>query len=62
MVVMAGDAQVAIGAVAGMLISPAVGYWLDFSHDAYGPLFVGASCAYLLALGIIQCWLPRIER
>ncbi len=44
------------GAVGGMLISPAVGYWLDWSHDAYGPLFVIAGSVYLVAFVIIH-WL-----
>jgi ACS family hexuronate transporter-like MFS transporter len=42
------------GAVGGMLISPAVGYWLDWSHDAYGPLFVIAGSVYLVAFVIIH--------
>jgi len=28
------------GAIGGMLVAPAVGYWLDFSHGAYRPLFL----------------------
>lgn len=47
------------GAVGGMLVAPAVGYWLDFSHQAYGPLFVVASLMYLFTLGIIHLLLPR---
>jgi ACS family hexuronate transporter-like MFS transporter len=49
------------GSIGGMLVAPAVGYWLDFSHDAYGPLFVVAGSMYLLALGIIQLLVPRLE-
>jgi MFS transporter, ACS family, hexuronate transporter len=49
------------GAVGGMLISPAIGYWLDFSHGSYRPLFVCAGTAYLLAFVVIQILVPRIE-
>ncbi|MGI8990629.1 MAG: MFS transporter [Bryobacteraceae bacterium] len=48
------------GAIGGMLVAPAVGYWLDFSHGAYGPLFFIAGTMYLLALAIIQLLLPKI--
>jgi MFS transporter, ACS family, aldohexuronate transporter len=50
------------GAIGGMLVAPAVGYWLDFSHCAYRPLFVGAGMAYLIALGLIHVMVPRLER
>ncbi len=50
------------GAVGGMLVAPAVGYWLDFSHGAYGPLFVVAGAMYLIALGIIHYLSPRFEK
>ncbi len=46
------------GSVVGMLIAPLVGYWLDFSHGAYGPLFVVAGSIYLVALAVIH-WLTR---
>ena len=49
------------GAIGGMLVAPAVGYWLDWSHGSYGPLFVVAGSAYLLALGIIQLLVPKIQ-
>jgi ACS family hexuronate transporter-like MFS transporter len=42
------------GAIGGMMVAPAIGYWLDFSKGAYEPLFLGAGSAYLLALGIIE--------
>jgi len=42
------------GAVGGMLVAPLVGYWLDWSHGAYGPLFVIAGCIYLVAFGVIH--------
>jgi ACS family hexuronate transporter-like MFS transporter len=48
------------GAIGGMIVAPAVGYWLDFSHGAYGPLFVAAGLAYLAALGIVQILSPRL--
>ncbi len=48
------------GAIGGMLIAPAIGYWLDFSHGAYTPLFVAAGSAYLVALAIIQVLAPRL--
>jgi MFS transporter, ACS family, hexuronate transporter len=48
------------GAIGGMIVSPAIGYWLDFSHGAYGPLFVAAGAMYLVALGIIHVLVPRI--
>jgi ACS family hexuronate transporter-like MFS transporter len=50
------------GAIGGMLVAPAVGYWLDWSGSAYGPLFVVAGCMYLIALGIIQLLVPDISR
>lgn len=50
------------GAVGGMLIAPAVGYWLDFSHEAYGPLFVAAGSMYLFTLVIIHLLLPRFQQ
>jgi ACS family hexuronate transporter-like MFS transporter len=50
------------GALAGFLAAPAIGYWLDFSHKSYGPLFVVAGSMYLIALGAIQLLAPKIER
>lgn len=47
------------GAVGGALVQPAVGKWLDYSHNAYGPIFVICGCAYLIALLIIYLLLPR---
>jgi ACS family hexuronate transporter-like MFS transporter len=46
------------GAVGGMLVAPMVGYWLDWSHGAYGPLFVIAGSIYLFAFAVIR-WLVR---
>jgi ACS family hexuronate transporter-like MFS transporter len=42
------------GAVGGMLVAPMVGYWLDWSHGAYGPLFVVAGSMYLAAFVVIR--------
>ena len=50
------------GAVGGMLVAPAVGYWLDFSHGAYGPVFIFAGAMYLIALGVIHLISPRFEK
>ena len=48
------------GAIGGLLAAPAVGYWLDFSKGAYGPLFLVAGSMYLVALGLVQLLAPRI--
>lgn len=50
------------GAVGGMLVAPAVGYWLDFSGKAYGPLFLVAGSMYLVALLIIHLLVPSVDR
>jgi ACS family hexuronate transporter-like MFS transporter len=50
------------GAMSGMLISPLVGYWLDFSNGSYRPLFVAAGTAYLIAFSVIHLVLPTIAR
>jgi ACS family hexuronate transporter-like MFS transporter len=42
------------GAAGGMLVAPLVGYWLDWSHGAYGPLFVIAGSMYLAAFVVIH--------
>jgi ACS family hexuronate transporter-like MFS transporter len=49
------------GAIGGMLVAPAVGYWLDWSGSSYGPLFVVAGVMYLIALAIIQAIVPDVE-
>jgi ACS family hexuronate transporter-like MFS transporter len=49
------------GGVSGLLISPAVGYWLDFSNGSYRPIFVVAGTAYLLAFTIIHTFVPRLK-
>jgi ACS family hexuronate transporter-like MFS transporter len=50
------------GAIGGMLVAPAVGYWLDFSHEKYGPLFIIAGVAYLCALLVIHLLLPKFRQ
>jgi MFS transporter, ACS family, hexuronate transporter len=50
------------GAIGGMIISPVVGYWLDYSHDAYGPLFFCAGFAYLFAFLVVHLLLPKFEQ
>lgn len=49
------------GAIGGMLAQPAIGRWLDFSKQSYGPLFVIAGSMYLFTLTLIHILLPRIE-
>jgi ACS family hexuronate transporter-like MFS transporter len=46
------------GAVAGMIAAPAIGLWLQWSHDFYAPLFIAAGLAYLTALAVIHFLLP----
>jgi MFS transporter, ACS family, hexuronate transporter len=50
------------GALGGMLVAPAIGYWLDFSHESYGPLFLLAGFMYVITFGVIHVLLPRLER
>jgi ACS family hexuronate transporter-like MFS transporter len=52
----------AIGAAASALASPLIGYWLDFSHKAYFPLFFIAGVAYLVAFCIMYLLAPRLEQ
>jgi MFS transporter, ACS family, hexuronate transporter len=49
------------GALGGMLVAPLIGYWLDFSHEAYGPLFVVAAFMYLFTFMVIHLLLPQIR-
>src|SRR5690242_2041307 len=42
------------GAIGGMFVVPAIGYWLDLSHEAYGPVFVVAGMMYLVTFLIIH--------
>ncbi len=48
--------------VGGLIASPAIGYWLDWSGGSYGPLFVFAGSLYLVALGIIQLLVPDLDQ
>jgi ACS family hexuronate transporter-like MFS transporter len=50
------------GAIGGVLVQPAIGIWLDFSKESYGPLFIVAGSMYLLSLLIIHLLLPRFEQ
>ncbi len=50
------------GAIGGAAAQRAVGSWLDYSQDAYGPIFLIAGSMYLLALLMIQLLLPRFQR
>ena len=45
-----------------MLVSPAIGAWLQFSHGTYAPLFMLAGLMYLIAFGIIQVLVPRLQQ
>ena len=50
------------GAIGGLLVAPAIGYWLDFSHQSYGPLFLIAGSMYLIALAIIHLLVPKLSQ
>jgi hypothetical protein len=50
------------GAIGGMLVQPAVGLWLDFSKEAYAPIFFVAGSMYLIALFFIHRLLPKFEQ
>ena len=50
------------GAVGGIIVSPLVGKWLDFSHQAYAPLFFIAGSMYLFSLLIVHLLLPRFQQ
>ncbi len=50
------------GAFGGMLVAPAIGWWLDYSHKSYGPIFIAAGSAYLIALTVIHLLLPKVAR
>jgi ACS family hexuronate transporter-like MFS transporter len=52
----------AAGALSGMLIAPLIGYWLDFSHNAYLPLFALCGGAYAVALCVLHLLVPRMEQ
>lgn len=50
----------AAGAVGGMLIAKVTGYILE-ATGSYAPVFLIAASAYLVALGIVQLLVPRLE-
>ena len=50
------------GAIGGLLVAPAIGYWLDFSHESYGPLFLIAGSMYLIALCAIHLLVPKLRQ
>lgn len=50
------------GSIGGMLVAPAIGLWLDYSHKSYGPLFIAAGAAYLIALLVIHLLVPRLKQ
>jgi MFS transporter, ACS family, hexuronate transporter len=50
------------GAIGGALVQPAIGKWLDFSKEAYGPLFLVAGSMYLISLLGIHLLLPQFEQ
>jgi ACS family hexuronate transporter-like MFS transporter len=49
------------GALGGAFVAKIVGWWLDYSHQAYGPLFIAAASMYLIALLLIHLLVPRIR-
>jgi ACS family hexuronate transporter-like MFS transporter len=49
------------GSIGGMLVAPAIGHWLDYSHKAYAPIFFIAGTMYLFALLIIHCIVPKLR-
>jgi ACS family hexuronate transporter-like MFS transporter len=50
------------GAISGTMSALFIGPWLDASHRAYGPLFVIAGLAYVLAFCAIQTLTPHLKR
>lgn len=49
-----------VGMIGGMLLSKAVGYILQRT-GSYGPVFIVAGVAYLVALGFVQLLAPRLK-
>src|SRR4051794_3940260 len=49
-------------AIGGLLVAKLIGWWLDFSHDSYGPIFLVAAFAYLLGFLVIHLLVPRVEQ
>ena len=50
------------GSVGALLVAKLIGWWLDRSGNAYGPLFVVAGSAYLVAFLVIQLLVPKIKQ
>ncbi|HKD06886.1 MAG TPA: MFS transporter [Bryobacteraceae bacterium] len=50
------------GALGGVVVAKIVGWWLDYSHQTYGPLFLAAGSMYLIALLLIHVLVPRIRQ
>jgi nitrate/nitrite transporter NarK len=50
------------GAVGGIIVSKAIGIWLDLSHQSYAPLFFIAGSMYLFSLLIVNLLLPRFKQ
>ena len=50
------------GAIGGALVQPAVGKWLDLSHQAYAPLFFIAGSMYLFTLLVIHLIVPKFKQ
>jgi ACS family hexuronate transporter-like MFS transporter len=48
------------GAIGGMLIATATGWILQLTGSYFVP-FVLAGCTYLVALGVIQVLVPRLD-
>jgi ACS family hexuronate transporter-like MFS transporter len=48
------------GAVGGMLAAPLMGLWLDWSGNAYGPLFLMAGSAYVVTFVVMHLMAPRL--
>jgi ACS family hexuronate transporter-like MFS transporter len=49
------------GSIGGMLIAAAAGWILQLTHS-YVPLFIVASCAYLVALFFIVALAPGLKK
>lgn len=49
------------GSMGALLVAKLIGWWLDRSHNSYGPLFGIAGCAYLVALLVIQLLVPKVQ-
>jgi MFS transporter, ACS family, hexuronate transporter len=50
-----------MGAIGGIFFSQAIGNILEKTGGNYAPIFLACGCAYLLALGIMQFMVPRLE-